>query len=115
MDRTVPPEVTVAEDAGAAADVADKVLRPDNSRRYKAHSQGRKTHKMPELHRRLPCNPKVQAYNSRDHNTQVRLHNAASITVASTGASMVVPGSRSTEDMVVRTKKDRVHLVLLDQ
>jgi hypothetical protein len=114
MDRTVPPEVTVAEDAGAAADVADKVLRPDNSRRCKAHSQGLQARRLPVPPPKLRCNRKVRVHNSPDRSTRGR-NSAAAITVASSGASMVVPGSRSTEDMAVRTKKHRVHLVLLDQ
>ena len=103
----------MAEDAGAAADVADKVHTPDNNHRYKAHSQGRRTHQMPVLHHRLRCNHKVQAYNSRDHSsTLVRLHSGNSITrVASKGGSTAeAPVSRSTAAvMVVRTRRDRVH------
>lgn len=67
MDRTVPPEVTVAEDAGAAANVADKVRRPGKDSRYKAHSQGRKAHKMLERHRRLHYRHRVQVRRSLVH------------------------------------------------
>lgn len=112
MDRTVLPEVMVAEDAGAAADVADKVHTPGNNHRYKAHSPGRRAHKMPVLHHRLPCSRKVRAYNSRDHSsTQVRPHSGNSITKAASkgGNTAEGPVSRSTADIAVRTRRGRVH------
>ena len=101
----------MAEDAGAAADVADKVHTAVNHR-YKALSQGPRDQKLPALNRRLRCNRKVQERNSRDHSsTQVRPHSGSSITKAASkgGNTAEGPVSRSTADIAVRTRRDRVH------
>ena len=108
MDRTVPPEVTVAEDAGAAADVADKVRRPGNSRRYKAHSQGLRATGC----RRSTASSLATARFGRTTAgiTAARgplgsQQRSGSIMVGSSGGNMVVRGSRSMADIAAQHQK----------
>lgn len=108
MDRTVPPEVTVAEDAGAAADAADKVRMPGkDSSRYKAHIRGRKSRRMQERHRWLRYNRKAQVRRRRLRRTPVGINVEDSIRAGTRSVPMAV--NRNMEDMPASSIRVRVH------